>query len=49
MAPTERQGDEEGASLDAGSIRSDFHHSFFTILDNAHTVGESVGGEEQAA
>ncbi len=47
LLPTE--GDEEGASLDVRGIHSDFLHGFFTILNKVLTVGESVGGEEQAA
>ncbi len=34
VAPTEGHGDEERASLDARSVRNDFRHGFFTILDN---------------
>ncbi len=49
MAPTEGQGDEEGASLDTQSVCCDFRHGFITIFDNILTVGESAGGEEQAA
>jgi hypothetical protein len=47
--PTEGQGDEEGVSLDVQGIHSNLCHSFFTILDNVLTVGESAGGKEQAA
>jgi hypothetical protein len=48
MAPTEGHGDEDGASLDARSVRSNFRRGFFTILDNVLTVGESAEGEERA-
>jgi hypothetical protein len=40
VAPTEGQGDEEGAILDVGGIHSDFRCSSFTIFDNVLTVGE---------
>ncbi len=49
FATTEGQGDEEGASLDVRGSPSDFRRGFFTIIDNIFTVGESAGGEEQAA
>jgi hypothetical protein len=39
MTPTEGQGDEEGVSLDARSVHSDFHSVFFTILDSILTAG----------
>ncbi len=48
MAPTEGQGDEDGASLDARNVRSDFRRGLFTILDNVLTVGELAEGEERA-
>ncbi len=48
MAPTEGYEDEERASLDERSVRSDFRPGFFTILDNVLTVGESAEGEERA-
>jgi hypothetical protein len=48
MAPTEGQGDEDGASLVAQSVRSDFRRGFSTLLDNVLTVGESAEGEERA-
>jgi hypothetical protein len=32
MVPTEGQGGEDGVSLDAQSVRSDFRCGFFTIL-----------------
>jgi hypothetical protein len=41
MAPTERKGDEEGASFAAKSVPSDFRRGFFTILDNVLIIGES--------
>jgi hypothetical protein len=40
MAPTEGQGDEEGASLDAQSVGNHFCHGFFTISDIVLTVDE---------
>jgi hypothetical protein len=41
MAPTERKGNEEGASLGVKSVHSDFRRGFFTILDNVLIIGES--------
>jgi hypothetical protein len=41
MAPTERKGNEEGANFATKSVRSDFRHGFFTILDNVLIIGES--------
>jgi hypothetical protein len=49
VAPTEGQGHEEGTSLGARSVHSDFRRSFFTILDNVLIIGESARGEERAA
>jgi hypothetical protein len=46
MAPTERQGGEEGASLDAQSVRSDFHSGFFTILNNVTVVRQPEAKSE---
>ncbi len=48
VAPTEGQGHEEGANLGARSVRSDFRHGFFTILDNVLIIGESARGEQRA-
>jgi hypothetical protein len=47
MAPTEGQGGEDGASLDAQSVCSDFQRGFFTIFNNVLTVGKSAEGEER--
>ncbi len=49
VALAEGQGDEEGANLDKRGVCSDFRRSFFTILDNVLTVGESARGVERAA
>jgi hypothetical protein len=49
VAPTEGQGHEEGASLGAQSVHSNFRRGFFTILDNVLITGESARGEEIAA
>jgi hypothetical protein len=42
VAPTEGHEDEERASLDTRSVRSNFRRGFFTILDNVLNVGESA-------
>ncbi len=47
--PTEGQEDEERANLDLKGVCSDVRCVFLTILENILTVGESAGGEEQAA
>ncbi len=49
VAPTEDQGDEEGARLEVQGVRSNFCCCFLTFLDNVLTVGESTGGVELAA
>jgi hypothetical protein len=49
VEPTEGQGDEEGARIDMQDGRINFLCSFFTILDNNITVGESARGKERAA
>jgi hypothetical protein len=48
VALTEGHEDEERASLDPRSVRSDFRRGFFTILHNVLNVGESAEGEERA-
>jgi hypothetical protein len=49
VMPTEGQEDEERANLDLKGVCSDVRCVFLTILENILTVGESAGGEEQAA
>jgi hypothetical protein len=49
VAPTEGQGDEEGATLNVRGIYNDFRRCFFTILDNVLTVGDSAGKKQKAA
>jgi hypothetical protein len=46
VAPAEGQSDEEEVNLDKRGGRSDFHRSFFTILDNILTVDELGRGAE---
>jgi hypothetical protein len=48
VAPTEGHEDEERASLDARSVRSDLRRGFFTILDDVLNVGELAEGVERA-
>ncbi len=49
ITPAEGKGYEDGASLDVRGGHNDFCCSFFTILDNVLTVGESADGKERAA